>query len=338
MTQTIAVIGCGFFAQHHLKAWSELPNANLVAVCDTDPNKANAAARAFSAVAYTNPITMLQFESISVVDIVAPVAAHADLIRLVASYGKNIICQKPLAANIDEARALVSLCATNGVSLTVHENFRWQAAIQAAKYHAARLGKLHYLRLHWRTAYDVYSNQPYLANESEFILADLGIHLLDVARYLIGEVRLLYCQTQHINPQIIGEDSAIVLLEFENGASGIVELSYASPSPTELFPQTLLELEGTTGRLSLEANYQLRVAYHNHNEFRSGLTEHIIEETFLPNGATAIVDSVKALQKNWLECQQQGIQTSTNGIDNLHSLELVFAAYKSARTKRAVKP
>ena len=94
-------------------------------------------------------------------------------------------------------------------------------------------------------------NQPYLAEEERFILLDLGIHVLDVARVFLGEADRLYCQAQSIRPGIRGEDMATMMLHHRSGATSVVDCSYASRLDPDPFPETLLHLEGTRGSLVL---------------------------------------------------------------------------------------
>ena len=116
---------------------------------------------------------------------------------------------------------MVEACERAGVPLMVHENFRFQSPMMEIKrvLESGVLGGLTWARLTWRTGYDVYKGQPYLAQEKRFLLLDLGIHVLDLARFLLGEVRHLTCETQSIKPGIAGEDMATVLLR-QSGVSG----------------------------------------------------------------------------------------------------------------------
>ena len=72
----------------------------------------------------------------------------------------------------------------------VHENFRWQSAIRAvgAIVERGEIGAPFWGRVSFRSAYDVFSGQPYLATGERFIIEDLGIHILDIARFLFGDV------------------------------------------------------------------------------------------------------------------------------------------------------
>ncbi len=251
------VIGCGFFARNHLHAWREVEGMQVAAVCDVDADRANAFAREFGVGgAYTDADEMLRKEKLDFVDIVTQPAAHRPLVELAARRGTHVICQKPLANSLEDARAMVGACQSAGVRFMVHENFRWQAPIRAVKEAAGDLGELFFGRITFRTPYDVYANQPYLAQDPRFIVADVGVHLLDLARFFLGEAERLYCQTRRINPRIEGEDTATILLRMRNGATCVVELSYFSKLEEDLFPQTLVHLEGTRGTVLLGPHYR----------------------------------------------------------------------------------
>ena len=152
---------------------------------------------------------------------------------------------------------MVQACENADVPFMVHENFRWQSPMRALKVAAADIGDLFFGRISFRTPYDVYANQPYLATEPRFIIADLGVHLLDLARFFFGEVEQLTCHTQSVNPRIVGEDVATILLKMRSGATCLVDCSYATKSAEDPFPQTLVHLEGTKGRARLGAIIRL---------------------------------------------------------------------------------
>lgn len=125
---------------------------------------------------------------------------------------------------------MVEACAQAGVPLMVHENFRWQTPIQAVKtaLQSGVIGEPFWGRFSFRSGYDVFSGQPYLAEGERFIIEDLGIHTLDIARFILGDVSSLTARTKRVNPKIKGEDVATILLDHENGATSIVDVSYAS--------------------------------------------------------------------------------------------------------------
>jgi len=187
----------------------------------------------------------------------------------------------------------------------------------------------------FRTGYDVYANQPYLAEEERFILLDLGIHVLDIARVFLGEVATVQCQTQSVRPGLRGEDMATVLLRHENGASSVVDCSYATRLLPDPFPQTLVTIEGTRGGLVLGRDFQLEVT-------SDGVLQR--EDVSTPLRAWTSVpwhvaqESVLNTQRHFVDCLRRGVEPATSGADNLRTYALVDAAYASARAGRAVTP
>lgn len=331
----VGVIGCGFFARNHLHAWNDIDGAVVTAVCDADLARAESFAAEFRVpIIYDDPEELLRSRAVDFVDIVTPPGTHRELVELAARYKTDVICQKPMAPTLDSARSMITACRTAGVRFMVHENFRWQSPIRALKEAAAGLGPLTWGRIHWRTAYDVYRDQPYLAQDERFILADLGVHLLDLARFFFGAVDRLYCQTRRVNPAIRGEDQATVMLHTAAGATCLVDMSYASLVEHDPFPQTLIQLEGPKGSVSLGRDFQItRVS-------RSGTTQHHAPPSppaWSDPKLAHIQESVVRIQQHWVTCLWEGWEPETNGMDNLRTLELVEAAYQSAEAGETIR-
>lgn len=332
----MALIGCGFFAQNHLHSWKSIPEVEIVAVCDRDPAKAEAARQTFGAArAYTDAAAMFAAETLDFVDIATTMQTHRALVEMAAARGVHVIVQKPLAPSWEDCQAIVATCAAAGVRLMVHENFRFQSPIMAARKVLAegRIGRPHFTQASFRSGYDVFSGQPYLATEKRFILIDLGIHILDVCRSIMGEADTLYCLSQHINPKIAGEDVATTLIRHRDGGVSIVDCSYASRRLPEPFPQTLLRIEGAHGTIELLEGYRLRVTSHGE------VTETMVEPETLPWTAKpwhVLQESVLNLQRHWVESWRASAPPETSGTDNLRTYALVMAAYESAESGRVV--
>ena len=127
-------IGCGFFAANHLHAWAEMEDVDLVAVCDLDRKKAEAAAATYGVPSvYDDADAMLKSEKLDFVDIITTMPTHRPLAELVARHGLPMIVQKPFAPTIEDCRAIVDAAAAAGVPLMVHENFRFQTPIKAVR-------------------------------------------------------------------------------------------------------------------------------------------------------------------------------------------------------------
>ncbi len=328
------LVGCGFFAQNHLHAWRDVAGAEIVAVCDLDLDKARTAASTWGIRGiYQELPAMLARESLDFVDVVTQPATHRALVEFVAQQRVPVICQKPMAFALEDARAMVAACAHAGVPFMVHENFRWQAPMRAVRDAAAGIGPLSFGRISWRIGHDIYANQPYLAQEPRLVIADMGVHLLDLARFFMGEMTRVYCQAVHSDPRVVGEDQATVMLRTVNGATCVVELSYFSQQAAELFPQTLVHLEGRDGSVSLGADFELSVRVRDAvSRTHVGAPAH---SWSVPPFA-AIQDSVFNIQQHWADSLREGRIPETSGADNLRTLALVDAAYESAARGTAI--
>ena len=157
------LIGCGFFAQNHLHAWQDVEGAEIVALCDRDGGRLAASGDKFGVEArFADAETMLAQADLDFVDIATTMETHRELGELCASHGVPAICQKPFAPTIADAQAIVDAFAGADLPLMVHENFRWQTPLMAvrAALDGGTIGAPFFARISWRTAFDVFANQP----------------------------------------------------------------------------------------------------------------------------------------------------------------------------------
>jgi predicted dehydrogenase len=181
----------------------------------------------------------------------------------------------------------------------------------------------------------VFTNQPALKDLSKFILADMGSHILDVARFLFGEADSLYCQTRQIHRDIRGEDVATVMLSMNGGRTTVLcEMAYAeNPLERECFPETLIFIEGSRGSLELSQGFQVRVTT------EQGTQLHRIPPQLYSwcNPAYALVQSsIVDCHANLLSALRGEGQAETTGQDNLKTMDLVFKSYESAAQNKLV--
>jgi predicted dehydrogenase len=330
------LIGCGFFSINHLHGWRGVEGASIVALCDRDTSRLAIAGDQFEiARRYSDAAEMLAKEELDFVDIATTVASHRSLVEMAATRGIPAICQKPFASTMEDATAMVSARRTAGVPLMVHENFRWQSAIQTLGgiLESGEIGAPFWGRVSFRSAYDVFKGQPYLAKSERFIIEDLGIHILDIARFLFGDVVSVTARTRRVNPAIRGEDVATILLDHENKVTSVVDCSYATHLAVEPFPETLVEVDGSEGSLRLDQGYGLVVMS------KSGSYRRDLFPPLLPWASRPwhnIQESVQAIQQHWVGCLRSGREPATSGRDNLKTLALVEAAYRSAITLEKV--
>ena len=333
----VALIGCGFFAQNQLRAWRAIEGVKVVALCDTDPIKLNATGEEFSIKRqYTNAAEMFQDGGFETVDIATTVSSHRVLVEMAASKKIHVICQKPFAENIADARAMVSAVEATGKTLMVHENFRWQSAVRIVieEVRNGTIGDPFFGRVSFRSGYDVFAGQPYLAEVERFIIEDLGIHILDISRALFGDVARVSAITRRVNPAIKGEDVATILMAHKSGASSVVDCSYATRRQPETFPETMIEVDGDKGTIRLDSGYLMTVQVNGASEKRD------LSPPVLPWASKPwhnIQESVQIIQQHFVDCLRDGRQPETSGCDNLQTLGLVEAAYLSAATCRTVE-
>jgi len=332
-----AVFGTGFWANYQIAAWNEIGGVELVALYNRTKSKAEAMAKKFNVPAvYGDYELLLEREQIDFADIITDVDSHAAITEAVARRGIPVICQKPMAPRLDVAKCMVDVCRDCKVPFFVHENWRWQAPMRMLKklLQDQRIGKIFKSRVTFCSAFPVFDNQPFLAELDEFILTDIGSHILDTCRFLFGEAETLYCNVATINEKIRGEDVANVMMKMQNGSTCYAEMSYASLFEHESFPQTYILIEGSKGSIRLQHDFVIKVT-------TSDGTETI--DARPPQYAWA--DPKYALvHASIVECSRdilynlQGLRRAeTTGADNLETVRLVHAAYASARTNSLIR-
>jgi len=331
-----ALIGCGFFAVNQMHGWRDLADVEIVAICDRDPERLKIVGEQFGvARRYASADKMFADGGFDFVDIATTVGSHRALVELAASHKVPAICQKPFAPTLADAKAMVAAAEAAGIRLMIHENFRWQTPILAVKQvlDSGEIGTPFWGRVSFRSGFDVFSGQPYLAKGKRFIIEDLGIHSLDIARFLFGDATRMTARTRRINPAIAGEDVATMLLDHEGGVTSIVDVSYATKLPEEPFPETFVEIDGDKGTLRLGKDYRLTV----HGP--DGTRQDFVAPTLLPWASRPwhnIQESVALIQRHWIERLAEDREPDTSGRDNLKTFALVEAAYLSAERGETV--
>ena len=335
----VGVIGCGFYAQNHLHAWSELASegAVLAAVCDIDRAKSETAGRVFGVPFYTDPEAMLGGTELDLVDIVTRQDTHRPLTELTIRHGVATIVQKPFAPTWEDCVAIVEAAGQKGVWLAVHENFRYQTPMRHVRrvLDSGAIGEPSWARIRFRTGFDVYRTQPYFYDEARLAIADVGIHVLDLSRYFLGEVKHISCETQRRNPKVKAEDTATMLLRHDSGAVSIVECTYEAKRIPDPFPETLIEIEGPRGSIVVHQGARMTVT-------SDGLawdeTIGAPLRSWTSNPWHVSQEGALGACRHFLDCLQRGVPAETNGADNLKSYALVDAAYRSAESHSAAAP
>lgn len=332
-----AILGTGFWSRYQLAAWRELAGAQCIALYNRTRSKAERLAGEFGVPAvYDDAEALLARERPDFVDIITDVDTHPSFVALAAHHRVPVICQKPMAASLPLAERMVAECRAAGVPLFIHENWRWQHPLRELKAALASgvIGRVFRARIDYANSFPVFENQPFLKELEQFILTDIGSHILDVARFLFGEARTLYGQTARVHPDIRGEDVATVVLRMTDEAIVTCNLSYASRVEQDRFPETFVLVEGDQGSIELAPDYWLRVTT------RAGTQARRCPPPFFPwaDPRYALVhSSIVPCNANLLRALQAQGPAETTGDDNVRTVRLVFGAYESARTGQVVQ-
>jgi predicted dehydrogenase len=332
-----AVFGCGFWAKFQIGAWSEIEGIELVALYNRTLVKAQKLAGMFHVPrVYDNAEELLRNEKLDFVEIITDVDTHARFTELAAKHGiKNIICQKPMAPDLETARHMVDICRNAGANLYIHENYRWQAPVRRFReiMDSGIIGKPFKARVSFLSGFPVFDNQPFLKKLDKFILTDMGSHILDVTRYLFGEVKTLWCQTRSISPGIQGEDLAVVMMEMKNGMPVYTEMSYASIVEHDSFSTVFILVEGDKGSVYLGPGFEIRTTT------REKSTSEIVKFPGYPWADPDYIvnhESGIPLSRNILADMLGKGKAENTGADNFETVKLVWASYESADTGKLI--
>jgi predicted dehydrogenase len=332
-----AIFGTGFWSPFQLAAWREVGGAHCVAVYNRTRSKAEALAQEFGVPAvYDDPEELLRREQLDFIDIITDVDTHRRFVELAAQHRLPVICQKPMAPTLADAQGMVETWRAAGVPFFVHENWRWQTPLRELKRVLAggEIGQPFRARIQFSNSFPVFDNQPFLKELEQFILTDIGSHILDVARFLFGEASSLYCQTRRIHRDIKGEDVATVVMRMDNDATVICEMSYASRVEHDRFPETYVFVEGDRGSAELAPDYWIRVTNENGTLARRCPPPRY---GWADPAYDLVHSSIVGCNADLLQALQGGEPAETRAEDNIKTVQLVFASYDSAQRDEVVK-
>jgi D-apiose dehydrogenase len=337
-TLRFATIGAGFWARYQLAGWMEAGGAQCVGIFNRTRGKAEALAREFgSPPVFGDAEAMLRETRPDFADIITDVGTHAAYTKLSARLGIPVVCQKPLAVSYEEAAQMLEACRSAGVPLYVNENWRWQMPIRELRrrMQQAGIGEIFRARIRMVSGFRLFDNQPFLRDLEQFVLTDIGSHVLDTARFLFGEAALVYCQTYRAHKDIRGEDVATVTLKMKSGATVVVEMGYAENYlERDRFPETAIFVEATRGSAELELDHWIRIT--------TAAGTHIVRcppprYAWADPRYDVVHSSIVPCQANLLAAMRGECAAETTGEDNLKTVRLVFASYESAATGQTVR-
>ena len=221
----VAVIGAGSMGRNHLRVLRDMPDVELVAVADADASLAEQAGRRYGVKVYQDHRELLRSERLMAVTVAVPTTLHHDVGIDALQAGCHVMVEKPIAATVDEGDALVAAASAAGRILAVGHVERYNPAIVELKrrLHNGDLGKI--FEIHTRRI------GPFPERVRDVgVVLDLATHDLDIIRYLgESEIVRLYGETRR---EVHGtnEDLTCAILSLANGAVGILELNWLTPT------------------------------------------------------------------------------------------------------------
>jgi UDP-N-acetylglucosamine 3-dehydrogenase len=238
----VAVIGAGFWGKNHVRVFSELPETQLLAVCDLDYERAKAIAKQYGVEAYSESRNMLKRKDIDAVSICTWTTMHAAEAMKALRAEKHVLVEKPIASTIWEARKIVKFAEQRDRQLTVGFIERFNPGVRRAK-DALRKGEIG--ELVSATAKRV-SKWPDRIGDVG-VVKDYAIHEIDITRWIFEEdPDRVYAITGNLrHPNF--EDYAQIMLTFKQGKTAFIEANWLTPNKIRR-----LTLTGSDATLSLD--------------------------------------------------------------------------------------
>ena len=327
----VAVIGVGSMGKNHARVYSEITDAQLVAVVDADEKIAHSVAYQYNTRAYRDYRVMLERERPQAVSVVVPTALHEKVATAVLEAGAHVLVEKPIAATLEEGRNLIEKARATGKQLMVGHIVRFNPAIRALKQklEAGELGRIFQI-----TCRRVGPFPPRIRDVG--VVVDLAPHDMDLMRYLTGldPVRIYAETEQRIHTD--HEDLLVGLLRFPDSVTGTLEINWLTPTKVRevlvLGERGLFRVDDLTQDLYFYENAHLagRVwpAYQTLKGVSEGSMIRFALERYEP---------LKAELQAFLRAVQEGSPVPVSGEDGLAALRLALALVESGQTHRVIE-
>lgn len=342
-TLRLGIIGCGKIAPFHAEAVASIPDAELVACCDADLDRARAFAETFGIETATDSLdTFFSRGQLDAALVCTPHPAHEKLVVACAEAGVNVLCEKPIAVRLEEADRMIAATDAAGVAFGVIFQRRFWPSAQRIR-HAiddGLLGKLTFgsaSSLLWRPQ-SYFAADPWRgkwATEGGGVMMNQAVHTIDLLQWFMGPATEVYGRiaTLRHGAYIDVEDTVAATVVFESGALGSI--------------QALTTIDPEFGyRVAIHGDNGTTASIHEIPEGTQGIND---VWTFEP-GASERADWADAergrpgfpefhgLQiAEFLDAIRHGRPPAVTGRDARNSLAIILGIYESSRTGKPVR-
>lgn len=317
----VGVIGVGYIGQVHAQIYSRLPGVHIVGVADVDAVRANQVAAQFGCRAFADYEDLLSQPDIDGVSICTPDALHRDPVLAAARRKKHVLLEKPIASTLEDAQAIVDAVRQSGIFCQLgfverfHKPFIMaQKAVQEGvigKLISARSQRLNVLDASKRVA----TRDP--------IISFLAIHDIDLLMWCASSIKRVSAEADSFvfgNPDL--EDSAFILIRFENGALGSIQVSWGLSNSLPFRASAKLELVGDKGIIEVDTvDDSVVVNSEAGHRYSIGFDRSVAFEAEL---------------SHFLECIEKEVSPRVGVDEGLAALKVAIAARESARSCRPV--
>jgi predicted dehydrogenase len=326
----IAVLGAAHLthAWAYVRALTEVDDAYVVGIHDAEPEHARWIRQDFGVPFVDDAQALVSSSEVDAVVVCSANADHRAHVELAAANGRHVLCEKPIATTLDDARAMVAACAAAGVQLHVAFVSRFLPVIARAR-HAVRDGRLGEVvglvggnrgRPPLPPAYPPWITDPVAAGGGALI--DHSVHVTDAMRHVSGlEVTEVSAEAGALLPECGVDDVAILLLRFANGAVGSVDPSWSVPADHPRDYDFFLRVVGSEGSLDItDGAESLHVV-----GTRDGGPRGLRHTSFADDADRAMLEAFVA------SVRSGSVQEScATGEDGVRALEIALAGYRSS--------
>lgn len=222
-----AVVGCGSIGKRHIAVLDAEPNAELVAICDSDEKRAKELSELYDGVPYfVSYDDMLKNVKADVINVVTPHALHKSMTLSALNAGFNVLVEKPMALSVEDCKVMNEASKASGRKLWVVKQNRHNVPVRLAKQAIAegRLGKIFMVKcdILWNRYQGYYDESPWRGkiDEEGGALFTQASHFIDLLIWWCGDIVEVKAHAETQNHQIQTEDSGVAILRFDSGAIG----------------------------------------------------------------------------------------------------------------------
>ena len=327
-----ALVGCGRIAQNHFAALAQhATRAELVAVCDTHPPSLAAAVETTGAAGFDSLEAMLSGSDADIVVLATPSGLHPRQAVRVAQTGRHVMSEKPMATKWHEGVEMVRACRDAGVKLFVVKQNRLNATLQLVKraVDAGRFGRLALVNVNvfWTRPQTYYDAAPWSGrwDMDGGAFMNQASHYVDMVDWLVGPVDNVHAYTATLARNIEAEDTGVMSLRLRSGALASVNVTMLTHCKNFEGSITLLGERGTVrvGGVAVNRIEHWEFDSEHDDDAQVASASYGVESVYGP-GHPLYYDNV-------INTLQGEANAAVDGYEGLRSLEVLIAAYRSAR-------